>query len=574
MNNEIFDFIVVGAGSAGSVVANRLSEDPSQTVLLLEAGDNPTNTSEMPALFPHLQKTELDWQYKTDPEENNCLGMKGRRCNWPAGKVLGGSSTINYMLYVRGNQAGYNQWAADGNKGWAYYDVLPYFKKSEDMRAIEVAEGFYHSKGGPLKVDTWQIDNVKPVACAFKEAMNELGYPLNLDVNGPSQAGFVHFQGTLDNGKRCSTARAFLSPIANRKNLKVSKQSLATQILIDANNIAYGVQYINRNGETLSVQAAKEVILSAGAIRSPHLLMLSGIGTSTHLKSLDIPVIEELPVGENLQDHPLMATLMMTLDFTKSNESPEESMFNFLMGKKSSYSQLGMGSFAAFIDTETEEKQEPNIEILFLDFNKNESFKLTKLLTIFGIRDDIQTEYLEINKHSYSIMIFASLLKPNSKGKIELKSADPAQYPKITAGYFSDETDISTYLKTYDFLFRLTQTESLKSMNAKIHEIKVPGCMQYPFASRTYRECALRHLTTTTYHQCGTCKMGPVDSPDSVVDPQLRVKGINGLRVMDASVMPRIPNGHTNSPVIMLAEKGSDYVKEYWHLKKDSFTGE
>ncbi|XP_054283447.1 glucose dehydrogenase [FAD, quinone]-like [Macrosteles quadrilineatus] len=571
-DGETFDFIVVGAGSAGSVVANRLTEPSDWSVLVIEAGYDPPLPSDMPVLFPWLQKTEIDWRYKTEPGFGHCLGMEDQRCYWPRGKVLGGTSVINFMIYVRGNAKDYDGWARDGNVGWAYKDVLPYFKKSEDIRAEEVLDTpgyeYYHGKGGYLKVETWEKEEVQPLVDHFISGMHEIGHNLNKDCNGATQTGYATLQATQEDGRRCNTAKAFLAPIKKRNNLKICKGALATKILISEDGkTASGIEFTNRDGVSLKVFARKEVILSAGAVNSPQLLMLSGIGPRKHLEEHNITVVQDLPVGENLQDHVLTYGMVITLNYTKPDEGVVAAFLKYVFKKQTHLSGFGLGSLTAFIDL-IDNDDNPDIQMYFVDFSQDFP-GLKRILSDTGLRKDIRDQYAKLHSESYIVLVLTSLLNPYSKGRISLKSKDPTMQPKIEAGYFSNYKDIQTLLTTYDIATSLVKTTGLRRVNAELHEINVTECNRYPFASIAYRDCSLRYLTATTYHPSGTCKMGPASSSDSVVDPYLRVKGVNNLRVIDASIMPNIVRGNINAPVIMIAEKGSDLIKQTWLPKSD-----
>lgn len=304
-----YDFIIIGGGSAGAVLANRLTENPKVSVLLLEAGPDENEVTDVPSLAAYLQLSSLDWSYKTEPSNSACLGMVNNRCNWPRGKVLGGSSVLNYMIYVRGNKNDYDNWAQMGNTGWDYKSVLPYFKKSEDNRNPYLARTPYHSSGGYLTVQesSWHT----PLAAAFVEAGTEIGYE-NRDINGEKQTGYMIAQGTIRRGSRCSTAKAFLRPIRLRPNFHLALNAFVTKIEIDPKTKrAWGVEFVRHNRKQI-IRARREVILSAGAINSPQILMLSGVGPRDHLEAMGIPVLKDLPVGNNL----MVSDLLVEANFS------------------------------------------------------------------------------------------------------------------------------------------------------------------------------------------------------------------------------------------------------------------
>jgi len=561
-----YDFVIVGGGSAGAVVANRLSEIPHWTVLLLEAGPDENEISDVPSLAAYLQLSDLDWQYKTEPTGKACMAMKGGRCNWPRGKVLGGSSVLNYMLYVRGNRHDYDHWESLGNPGWGYKNVLRYFKKSEDNRNPYLAPSKYHSRGGYLTVQEspWRT----PLSLAFIQAGQEMGYE-NRDINGELQTGVMITQGTMRRGTRCSTAKAFLRPARLRKNLHVAMKSHAIRILINPFTMrAYGVMFV-RNGVRQIVLARREVILSAGAINSPQLLMLSGVGPKDHLAKFGIHALKNLKVGENLQDHVGLGG--MTFLINKPVAIVQERFqtipvtAQYLMHERGPMTTLGGLEGVAFVNTKFANASGtyPDIQFHFAPASVNSDAGV-QVRKILGLTDQVYNAvYRPIANHD-SWTILPLLLRPRSRGWVRLRSSNPFHYPVINANYFDDPFDIATLVEGIKIAVKMGESRAFRQYGSRIHRTPIPGCRKYPFGSDAYWDCAARSISMTIYHPAGTCKMGPEWDPDAVVDPRLRVYGVKGLRVIDASIMPTIVSGNTNAPTIMIGEKGADLVKEDW----------
>ncbi|KAL1461600.1 hypothetical protein WDU94_013480 [Cyamophila willieti] len=562
-----YDFIVVGGGSAGNVVVNRLTENNNWTVLLLEAGGYETELTDVPILSFFFHKTRFDWNYRTQPSQTACLAMKDKRCVWTRGKVLGGSSTLNTMLYVRGNRRDFDQWAADGNPGWSYEDVLPYFKKSMDQRNPYLAKNKYHATGGYLTVQDapWH----SPLGVGFLQAGEEMGYDI-VDYNGEQQTGFSLYQYTMRRGTRCSTAKAFLSPIKARKNLHVSLNSQVTRVLINPQSRrAYGVEYL-RNGVKSRVHAKKEVVLSGGALNTPQLLMLSGIGPRDHLTDLGIPVIQDSPgVGQNLQDHIGAGGILFTVDypisFVTNRIMTSASIINYAtQGKGPLTSSTGLET-VAFITTKY-----GNITDDWPDIG----FMLTSTSTpsdggkVVRIAQDLTDEFYEevFSELNYKDMfgILPMILRPKSRGFVKLRSANPLEHPLFYHNYLTHPDDVRTLREGVKAGIAIGETEAMKRFGAKFHAKPVPGCRQFELFTDEYWECFIRQYTCTIYHYSGTAKMGPSSDPMAVVDPSLLVYGVTGLRVIDASIMPRVTSGNTNAPTIMIGEKGADMIKANW----------
>lgn len=520
----MFDYVIIGAGSAGCVLANRLSEDPSVRVLLLEAG-GPDRKQEIhiPAAFAKLFKTPYDWAYETEPQPH----LGNRRLFWPRGKMLGGSSSMNAMMYIRGHRADYDGWRDQGNQGWGFAEVLPYFKKSEHE---ERGASEYHGVDGPLNVA--DLRTVNPLTRAFLEASAEIGLPRTDDFNGPQQEGMSLTQVNQKQGKRHSAATAYLKPALNRPNLKVITQAQATRILFEGKR-AVGVAY-QQDGKAEQARATREVILAGGAINSPQLLLLSGIGPAEQLISLGIQVVHHLPgVGQNLHDHLLaISAFHCTQPVTLASAEKLSHILSFLLLKNGPLTS-NVGEAAGFLKTRPT-LPAPDLEMIFAP--------------VYFIEHGFG------NPPGHGFSIGAILIQPESRGQITLRSPDPLAPPAIQPNYLSTPADVKTLVEGMKLARRIAQASAFAPYRG---EEVMPG----PNA-QTDEAIAeqIRQHAETLYHPVGTCKMG--SDPLAVVDGELRVRGVEGLRVVDASVMPTIPRGHTNAPTIMIAEKAADLIRQ------------
>lgn len=539
-----YDYIIVGSGSAGSVLANRLSEHSGVSVLLLEAGGNENLISDIPIAYQLLQKSRLDWSYQTTPQKHACFGLSGRSSFWPRGKVLGGTSVLNVMLYTRGNPNDYDQWP----EGWKWADVFPYFLKSENNKDFDIATNGFHSLERGF-LDVGRAPFVSPLGRAFVQSAPDLGYPILRDLNGPSQSGFAIPQTTNRNGARCSTAKAFLYPAHKRPNLDILAYSMVTKVLFNSDRRAIGVEF-DRFKLSHTVFARREVILSAGAINSPQLLLLSGVGPAKDLQRLGIPVVADLPVGLNLQDHIYPGGIHFLIDkpvslnhkriFTLSN------LINYFTKGVGPLTSTGVDGLA-FLSTPhmfEDHRDWPDIQMHMVPADVvADGGRYLRYLA--GLSEAVWPYYRQI-RNVPSFSIDPVLLRPKSRGHIRLRSRNPYDHPLIDPNYLSHPDDVSTTIEGMKLAIQIGLSEPFRrAFNSRLFTLPVPGCQQLVFLSDPYLECVARVLTWTIYHPVGTCKMGRSERDSSaVVDTQLRVLGgIRGLRVADASIMPTIVSG-------------------------------
>jgi choline dehydrogenase-like flavoprotein len=515
----MYDYVIVGAGSAGAVLAARLSEDPEVTVALLEAGGQDTDEEiHIPAAFGALFKGRRDWDLHTEPEP----GLKGRRAYLPRAKVLGGCSSMNAMVYIRGNRVDYDEWETLGAEGWDYDSVLPYFKRSEDQ---ERGEDLFHGTGGPLPVR--ESRSMNPIVDAFVEAANQAGHEKNPDFNGARQEGFGRYQTTQDRGMRASTSVRFLHPAMERENLTVLTDATALRIAFDGDR-ACGVDAQIGAGEPEQILARQEVILCAGAYQSPQLLMLSGIGPTEGLTPFGIEVRRDLPVGQGLQDH-----CMVLMNWSANYESlmtaltPEN--IEQLQTEGSGPLSSNIAEAGGFIRTR------PGLDAPDCQFHCAPA-----LFYHEGLGPAVE----------HGVAFGPGVVKPTSRGSVSLRTANPHSKPRIVHNYLTTDEDRATMLAGARVALEISQQQALSGyitgeFLAPTPDVSDEQLMDY-----------IAENTMTIFHPTSTCAIG------QVVDARLRVLGVDGLRVVDASVMPSIVRGNTNAPVIMIAEKAADLIRQ------------
>lgn len=515
----------------------------------------------MPSLLFSLQGTNEDWQFNTVPSDTSSLGLKDGVGKWPRGKVVGGSSSINVNLYLRGNKRDYDHWASLGNKGWDHDNVMPFFRMSEKLDAPELMESNNYGTMGLLPLSRYE--NQEPIREAILNAALETGYQVSKEE---VPLGFFDALLTVEDGVRANSAKVFLGNNKDSENLVLSTKSHVKKILIDKDTKkATGVEF-EVDGKTVVAKATKEVILSAGAIGSPQILMLSGVGPEEHLRGNGIEVIQNLKVGENLQDHLMYSTLFVKLNkFSNRLLQPHQMLdefYKYFMYRQGEMGQIRLTNLQGLINTKNDSEY-PNIQYMF-SLHPQGDLLLGDILKCWNVEDEILHNIVHSNERYNVLSFFLTLLNPKSRGKVLLKSKNPKDKPLIHSGYLTDEKgeDLQTLLEALRFTEKLLGTEAMRSLEAEILDIGIPKCKKYKFGSDDYWKCAFRNLGMTVYHPVGTCKMGPEDDSEAVVNPRLQVYGIKGLRVIDASIMPTITSGNTNAPSIMIGQKGAQMVMD------------
>ncbi|XP_053676022.1 glucose dehydrogenase [FAD, quinone]-like [Anopheles nili] len=568
-----YDYVVVGSGPAGSVLAARLTEDPNVSVLLLEAGRAEIpNVSNIPLAAPYLQSTDYNFAYETEPQTRGCQGLRDRRCSWPHGRGIGGSSIINYMIYTRGNRRDYDEWAAAGNPGWSWDEMLPYHIRAEKANLRDFGDNGFHGHNGPLSVEDCPFRS--KIATTFVESAQQAGFPY-IDYNSGDQLGVSFLQANTLQGRRVTSGIAYLHPILQRPNLHILSRSWVTKVLINKETReATGVRFV-RDRRKYTVKARKEVILSAGAFESAKLLMLSGIGPAAHLESLGIPVLQDLPVGEQLYEHPGVFGPVYIVRKPIDNYINLEdhllpnTFLQYLKGR----GVLTTNSVESLMYVKSPVAASPDpglpdVEIMqafsSIDFDSSPGIRWA-----FRLSDETYNAYFRPIEKERSFQYLPMLLKPHTRGKLRLKSRNPFQHPQFKYQYFEDDRDIEAMVYGIEEAIRVTSQEPFRRIGVELYSKHAPGCEEYTFNTHEYWRCHVTVLTGTFHHQVSTCKMGPPTDPEAVVDHKLRVYGIRRLRVADIGIVPFPLAAHTSAVSFAIGEKAADLVRDA--AKKQDF---
>ncbi|VVC28592.1 Glucose-methanol-choline oxidoreductase, N-terminal,Glucose-methanol-choline oxidoreductase, C- [Cinara cedri] len=568
VDGEEFDFILVGGGNSGSVLANKLSENFRWKILLVEAGGDVLPITQIPGLWDRTLNSFADWQYTIEPDYTTGFGIDGNM-KIHKGKCLGGSSTTSPQIYLRGSEQIYNSLVEKGLKEWSYEKTETYFKKIEKIRSVVKSETntTIYGDSGLMPVTKFRKTEVKILENIVSSGFEHIGCKKQIDINeNKVEIGFVSMQGTIKNGRSFNTAKAYLSPVYGRENLKVIKNSRVTKVIIDQiTNKATGVEIKTRFGQTLTLSSRKEVVLCAGSIGSAKILLSSGVGPKKHLTEMNVPIVKNLPVGQKFLITPVFTGFVISYDKeVVSSTTDEEAAFKYLARHSGPLSSPKGMSFGGFLNTGVSGSSFADIEVHQFYVPKNSSSKLCQLKSIYGFSDNLLSAYAKLNDERPISIYSLALINTKSTGRILLRSKDSTDSPIIIGNMLTDQSDVKTLLEGIKLLSKMENAAEMKLVNATLEGIDIDGCAQYDVKSDEHWECLLKYMVSTTSSTAGSCRIGLETDSDAVVDSKLNVLGISNLRVVGRSVLPMITSAYSQTPSIVIAERAYDIIKSQY----------
>lgn len=510
--------------------------------------------------MPYLmQKTDATFNYFTDPSPDYCLAYKNNSCYWPRGKMIGGSGAINAMVYVRGNKEDYDNWERLGNKGWGWNGVLPYFEKSRK---------FVDGSGLALN----RYDESDKILEIVKKSALELGNKEVVDFDGLNDIGYTETPSTQENGRRMSTGKTYLAKAKDRSNLHVIKNAVVKKInLSRESKTADSVTFIYQGSKEFTVKVRKEIICSAGAVDTPKILLHSGIGPREQMKKFGIPIVKDLPVGQHLQDHSMIPVMFKIQEKSAKPFDLKQKLVdlqNYLLENKGPIGRLGL-SLVGFVNTDPDsDSPYPDIGTYHLPIRRQDPF-IDVFLNAFNFKEEVVKPVRDAHDKAHLVVVYLCIQRPTSIGEIKLNSRDYNEDLSIVPNYLGTDYDVDVMLRGLKYQLSLENSKTFKENGGEFIKLNIPECDDFEFKSDKYLRCFMKYMITTIYHPIGTAKMGPDSDPLAVVNSNLKVKGINNLRVIDASIMPFMISANTNGPTIMIAEKGTDFIINDWNAKDE-----